>query len=80
MIDAGILDGDLVIVKKQDYAEDGDIVAVVMDEDATVKYYYHEGQRIRFQPANESMEPIYMSPDKANLHIAGKVVGVVRKY
>jgi len=80
MIDAGILDGDLVVVKKQDYAHDGDIIAVIIDEDATVKYFYREGDRIRFQPANESMEPIYMSEDRATLNIAGKVIGVMRKY
>ena len=80
MIDAGILDGDLVVVKKQDYANEGDIVAVVIDDDATVKYFHREGNRIRFQPANEAMEPIYMEENKAQLHISGKVVGVMRKY
>ena len=80
MIDAGILDGDLVVVRKQDYANDGDIVAVVIDDDATVKYFYREGNRIRFQPANEGMEPIFMEENKAQLHISGKVVGIMRKY
>ena len=80
MIDAGILDGDLVVVRKQDYANEGDIVAVVIDDDATVKYFHREGNRIRFQPANEAMEPIYMEENKAQLHISGKVVGVMRKY
>lgn len=78
MKDAGILHGDLVIVRRQDHAQNGDIVAAILDDEATVKFFYQEGDAIRFQPANEAMRPIIVKRDQANLHIAGKVVGVMR--
>jgi len=79
MRDAGIYDGDYVFVRKQDSAENGDIVAAIIDEEATVKRYFHEGNRIRLQPANDVMMPIYISPEEAEVMVAGKVVGVLRE-
>ena len=79
MRDAGIYDGDYVFVRKQDSAENGDIVAAIIDEEATVKRYFHEGNRIRLQPANDVMMPIYISPKEAEVMVAGKVVGVLRE-
>jgi repressor LexA len=79
MIDAGILDGDLVIVRKSDTAVNGDIVVALAGDDeaaeeATVKRYFRENGRIRLQPENETMEPIYAK----HVDILGKVVGVFR--
>ena len=80
MIDAFIDDGDVVIVKPSQQAEQGEmVVAWLKDlEEATLKKYFPEGERIRLQPANSSMEPIYCTAD--NLEIRGKVVSVIRKY
>ncbi len=76
MIEAGILDGDYVIVEKQNTAVNGDIVVALVDEEeATVKRFFKEDQRIRLQPENSSMEPIY----RDNVGILGKVSGVIRK-
>jgi len=79
MRDAGIYDGDYVFVRKQDSAENGDIVAAIIDDEATVKRYFHEGDRIRLQPANDTMSPIYIRAEDAEVTIAGKVVGVLRE-
>jgi len=75
MIEDGIFDGDFVIVNRQQYANDGDIVvALVGDEDATVKRIYREDDRVRLQPANQAMQPIY----SRNVQILGQVVGLLR--
>lgn len=75
MIDAGILDGDFVIVKQQHNASNGDIVVAMTDEgDATVKRFYKEKNHIRLQPENSSLEPIIVT----NVTILGKVIGVFR--
>jgi repressor LexA len=79
MIDAGILDGDIVVVRRAQDARNGEIVAALVGDDesaneATVKRFFREGQRIRLQPENEALEPIY-SP---YVQILGKVVGVFR--
>ena len=79
MRDAGIFDGDYVFVRKQETAENGDIVAAIINEEATVKRYFHEGDRVRLQPANDTMSPIYIQPEEAEVVIAGKVIGVIRK-
>jgi repressor LexA len=78
MIDALIADGDIVIVKPTDTVNDGDTVVAWLkrENEATLKRFYHEGDRIRLQPANSQMEPIYVSPD--NLDIQGKVITVLR--
>lgn len=76
MINAGILDGDYVIVKKQNTAYNGDIVIAMIDDEATVKRYYKENGVFRLQPENPTMEPIIV-PD---LTILGKVVSLYRFY
>ncbi len=79
MIDAMISDGDIVILQPAESAENGDMVAVwLTDEDrTTLKYFYQEGERIRLQPANPTMQPIYV--DARNVRVQGKVVAVLRK-
>lgn len=75
MIDAGILDGDLVVVHKQDTARDGEIVVARVGEDeATVKTFYRESDHIRLQPENPALEPIRTR----DVQIEGKVVGLLR--
>lgn len=80
MIGDGILPGDYVFVKKQLHAEDGDIVVAMIDEEATVKRVYFEGDRVRFQPSNPRMAPIYVrESDFRTTMVLGVVVGVYRK-
>jgi repressor LexA len=81
MIEDGIFDGDYVFVQKTSSASPGDIVVAMIDEEATVKRYYPEGDRIRFQPANAAMQPIMVhKKDFKSVDLIGKVVGVYRKY
>jgi repressor LexA len=76
MIGAGILDGDLVLVRRQDTADNGDIVvALVNGEEATVKRFFREKDYIRLQPENEHLEPIITK----ELRVLGKVIGVLRR-
>ncbi len=80
MIDDGILDGDYVFVKKTAVARSGEIVVAMIDGEATVKRYFPEGDRIRFQPANSNMAPIIVRKiDFKQVDIIGIVVGVYRK-
>ena len=80
MIDDGIHDGDFIFVKKTPSAHPGEIVVALIDDEATVKRYYPEGDRIRFQPANKDMEPIYVKKtDFRQTQILGLVVGVYRR-
>ena len=80
MIEDGILDGDYVFVKKTPSANSGDIVVAMIEGEATVKRYYPEGDRIRFQPANSNMDPIIVRrSDFKSVDIIGIVVGVYRK-
>jgi repressor LexA len=79
MIEAGILDGDVVVVRRQDDARNGEIVVALVGEDeaadeATVKTFYREQGRIRLQPENSALEPLY--PE--HVQILGKVTGVFR--
>jgi repressor LexA len=74
MIEAGILEGDYVVVRKQDTAADGDIVVALVGEEATVKRFFRETDHVRLQPENRTMEPI-LSTD---VHIMGRVVGLFR--
>ena len=80
MIDEQIRDGDHIVVNARETAEDGEmVIALVRDEAATVKKLYREpGNRIRLQPANESMEP--MIEDAADVRVQGVVVGLIRRY
>lgn len=75
MIDAGILDGDLVLIKEQKTAINGDIVVALLGEDATLKRFFKEKDRIRLQPENQFMEPIYSK----DVSVLGKVIGLYRK-
>jgi repressor LexA len=80
MIDDGIFDGDYVFVKKTPSARPGEIVVAMIEGEATVKRYYPEGDRIRFQPANSNMQPIIVrKSDFRSVDIIGIVVGVYRK-
>lgn len=76
MIEAGILDGDFVLVSKQDSARNGEIVVAMIDDEATVKTFYKENDHFRLQPENPYMDPIIV---KDNLKILGRVSGVFRK-
>mgnify|MGYP002480297593 FL=1 len=77
MINKGILDGDLVIVKQQNTAENGDIVVALIEDETTVKTFYKEKNHIRLQPENENYDPIIV---KDNITILGKVIALFRKY
>jgi repressor LexA len=80
MIEDGIFDGDYIFVRKQSTAETGEIVVVMIEGEATCKRYYPEADRVRLQPANEAMKPIYISRDEfRSIDILGKVVGVYRR-
>jgi repressor LexA len=79
MKDDGIFDGDLVIVRKQQVAQRGDIVVAIISGEATVKRYFPSGKTIRLQPANDDFEPIMVSRRSGDFRIAGKVLGLLRK-
>jgi repressor LexA len=74
MKDVGIMEGDLVVVRPQDTAADGDIVVALVGEDATVKRFFQEADHVRLQPENAAMEPIR----SRDVRILGKVVGLMR--
>jgi repressor LexA len=77
MIEAQIAEGDYVVVRKQKTCRDGDIVVALVDgEEATLKRFYKEASRVRLEPANSSMQPIYAS----HVDILGVVTGVIRRY
>ncbi|MBZ4663482.1 MAG: lexA [Caloramator sp.] len=76
MINAGILDGDYIIVERQPVAKNGDIVVALIEDSATVKRFFKEDGYIRLQPENSHMEPIIVD----NCTILGKVIGVFRRY
>ena len=80
MIEDGIFDGDYIFVRKQQTAEQGEIVVVMVDGEATCKRFYKEGDRVRLQPANETMSPIYVHASEfRDVDVLGKVVGVYRR-
>lgn len=79
MKDAGIFDGDYVLVKRQETANKGEIVVAIIGEEATVKRYFPEGDKIRLQPENETFEPIIVDRFSPQFSIAGKVVGLMRR-
>ena len=77
MIEDGILDGDFVVIEEQEEARNGEIVVALLDNGlATLKRYYRESSRIRLEPANAKMSPIFAT----KVRIQGKVVGVIRHY
>ncbi|HEX3696565.1 MAG TPA: transcriptional repressor LexA [Polyangia bacterium] len=80
MIEDGIFDGDFIFVRKQLQANRGDTVVAMINDEATVKRYYPEGDTIRFQPANASMQPILVKKREfKSINIIGVVIGVYRK-
>lgn len=76
MMEAGILDGDIIVVKKDSYAENGDIVVALVEDSATVKTFYKENGHFRLQPENRTMKPIIVD----EVYILGKVVADLRFY
>lgn len=76
MIDAGILDGDMSIIEQTNFAENGDIIAALINNEATLKRFFKEKSHIRLQPENKSMSPIIVD----NCKILGKLVGIYRRY
>lgn len=74
MIEAGIHNGDIVVVRPQQTAENGDIVVALLDDEATVKYFYREKRHVRLQPANQAYAPIIAT----HVEIRGRVIGVIR--
>ena len=78
MINAGIFDGDYVMVAQQDTVENGEKVVALIEDSATVKTFYKEEEHIRLQPENDYMDPILVNPDKETFQILGKVIGVFR--
>ncbi len=80
MIEAGILNGDYIFVRKQSNADRGDIVVALIGDEATVKYYYPERDYVRFQPANAEMAPILVrATDFRSTMLLGVVIGVFRR-
>lgn len=79
MIEDGIHHGDLVFVKRQTTAFNGQTIVALINGEATLKRYYHEGNRIRLQPANEVMDPIYVYPDQ-DFQIRGIVASLFRTF
>ena len=76
MIEAGILDGDIVVVESRRYADDGDIVVAMIEDEATVKRFFRDNGRIRLQPANHTMQPIF----SRDVTVLGKVIANFRFY
>ena len=79
MKDAGIFNGDVVVARQQATAQRGDIVVAIIGDEATVKYYFPEGDHVRLQPANDAYQPIVVRSEAEEFRIAGKVTGLIRK-
>ncbi|MHC4197797.1 MAG: transcriptional repressor LexA [Planctomycetota bacterium] len=78
MVEAHIQDGDYVVVRPQSTANNGEIVAAMVDDEATVKRFYKEGNEIRLRPANPAYKDIVIEPGRSEVSIVGKVVAVLR--
>ncbi len=78
MVEEGIHDGDLVVVRRRERAEAGEMVVALVGEDATLKRYYPEGEQVRLQPAAPGMRPLLVPAD--NVRVQGVVVGLMRRY
>jgi repressor LexA len=76
MIDAGIMDGDYIIVRQQETAINGDIVVALIDDEATVKRFYRTGSNVELRPENSTMRPIVVT----ELAILGVVTGLIRRF
>jgi repressor LexA len=79
MIEDGIFDGDTLFVRQREDARDGEIAVVMVDGEATVKRLFREGDRVRLQPANSEMQPIFVDQKKGDVRVLGVAVGVFRK-
>lgn len=79
MVNAGILDGDFVLVNQQPAAEQGEIIVALIEDEATVKRFYKDKNKIELRPENDTMQPIIIDPKQNNVTIIGKVQGVIRK-
>jgi repressor LexA len=79
MIQAGILEGDYVLVKPQSTAENGEIVVALIGDEATVKRFYRDRDRIRLEPANDKLKPLVIAPGSGEFRILGKVAGLIRR-
>ena len=80
MRDAGILDGDYVLARQQETATSGDIVVAIIGEEATVKRYYPNGGEVRLVAENEAFEPIIVDARREDFRIAGRIVGLLRRF
>lgn len=80
MKNAGIYNGDMVLVRKQTVAHAGDIVVALINNEATVKRYFPEGRQVRLQPENDDFEPIIVNRSSGEFRLAGKVVGLLRRF
>lgn len=76
MIEAGILDGDIIVVRSQSQADNGDIVVALMEDEATVKRIFYENGHVRLQPENSAMDPIIVE----NVDVRGKLIALVRRF
>jgi len=79
MVNAGIMDGDLALVRPHATADNRDIVVAMLDGEATVKRFYRESGHIRLQPENPAMEPIIIRPEDGEVSIVGRVIGIYRQ-
>ena len=77
---AGIMDGDFVLARQQETANQGDIVVAVIGEEATVKRYFLDGNQIRLMPENDAFDPILVDPTQEDFRIAGKIVALMRRF
>jgi len=80
MIEEGILSGDLVMVKKCDYVANGELAAILVDDEATVKRFYKESNRIVLQPSNKHYQPIIIEDGSAQCSVIGRIIGLMRSY
>jgi repressor LexA len=78
MINAGILDGDLALIRPQPNADNRDTVVAMVEGEATVKWFFKEHDHIRLQPANPNMKPLLFYPDDGDVTIVGRVIGIYR--
>jgi len=76
MIEAGIMDGDIIVLRQQENADNGDIVVAMIEDEATVKRIYYEDRRVRLQPENSAMEPIYAD----NVQVLGRLIALFRQF
>ena len=79
MINAGINDGDIILIRQQAVANNGEMVAVIIDNEATVKRFYREKDKIKLKPENDQMEPIIVDPADKNVRIVGRVERIIKK-